>query len=114
MVRSWKQLTRSYWKPIKALDIKRKIKSLVNSRLLLFIFYYFWSYYSLANFQMNLLRIFLIEFLTGSLRALNPNYFFIMKLCTNQSIPCEYLKGACIFLSDEDEGEIYKRCMCRS
>ena len=31
-----------------------------------------------------------------------------MKLCTNQSIPCEYLKGACIFLSDEDEGRYIK------
>ena len=27
-----------------------------------------------------------------------------MKLCSNQSIPVQYLKGACIFLSDEDEG----------
>ena len=35
-------------------------------------------------------------------------YFFIMKLCTNQSIPCEFLKGACIFLSDEDEGRYIK------
>ena len=33
---------------------------------------------------------------------------FKMKLCTNQSIPCEYLKGACIFLSDEDEGRYIK------
>jgi len=31
-----------------------------------------------------------------------------MKLCTNQSIPLEYLKGACIFLSDEDEGRYIK------
>ena len=31
-----------------------------------------------------------------------------MKLCTNQSIPCEFLKGACIFLSDEDEGRYIK------
>ena len=34
--------------------------------------------------------------------------FFIMKLCTNQSIPSEFLKGACIFLSDEDEGRYIK------
>ena len=31
-----------------------------------------------------------------------------MKLCSNQSIPLEYLKGACIFLSDEDEGRYIK------
>ena len=31
-----------------------------------------------------------------------------MKLSSNQSIPCEYLKGACIFLSDEDEGRYIK------
>ena len=31
-----------------------------------------------------------------------------MKLCTNQSIPLEYLKGACIFLSEEDEGRYIK------
>ena len=57
---------------------------------------------------MDLLRIFLVEFLTGSLRTFNPDVFFIMKLCTNQSIPCEFLKGACIFLSDEDEGRYIK------
>ena len=35
-----------------------------------------------------------------------------MKLCSNQSIPVEYLKGACIFLSDEDEGRVVKEvCM---
>ena len=33
---------------------------------------------------------------------------FKMKLCSNQSIPLEYLKGACIFLSDEDEGRYIK------
>ena len=31
-----------------------------------------------------------------------------MKLSSNQSIPCEFLKGACIFLSDEDEGRYIK------
>ena len=31
-----------------------------------------------------------------------------MKLCTNQSIPVQYLKGACIFLSEEDEGRYIK------
>ena len=31
-----------------------------------------------------------------------------MKLCTNQRIPCEFLKGSCIFLSDEDEGRYIK------
>ena len=31
-----------------------------------------------------------------------------MKLSSNQSIPCEYLKGACIFLSEEDEGRYIK------
>ena len=31
-----------------------------------------------------------------------------MKLCTNQSIPSEYLKGACIFLSEGDEGRYIK------
>ena len=33
---------------------------------------------------------------------------FKMKLCRNQNIPVEYLKGACIFLSDEDEGRYIK------
>ena len=31
-----------------------------------------------------------------------------MKLCTNQNIPIEYLKGACIFLSEGDEGRYIK------
>ena len=31
-----------------------------------------------------------------------------MKLSNNQSIPVEYLKGACIFLSEGDEGRYIK------
>ena len=33
---------------------------------------------------------------------------FKMKLSFNNSFPIEFLKGACIFLSDEDEGRYIK------
>ena len=51
----------------------------------------------------------LISFV-GSKRIKLPFFLprIIMKLCSNQSIPVQYLKGACIFLSDEDEGRYIK------
>ena len=44
--------------------------------LVIFIFLNVSCLLSLAKLLMDLLRIFLVEFLTGSLRALNPDVFY--------------------------------------
>ena len=61
---------------------------------------------------MNLLRIFLYEFLTGLLKPFVQIILLIMKVKNFSNIPIEFLIGSCITLSSEDEGRVVKQvCM---